>query len=320
MVAESWTSLPGRWLERVRGLDPLAVWADAVESRLEEAAFQQDPEFLASLVPWMERYGRWFDAEVRGLERVPCEGPVLLVGNHSGGGLTPDTAAFLAAWYERFGLERLLVGLAFDAAFAIPGFGRLMRAIGQVPASPENARRALDESHALLVYPGGDHDLFRPWTQRHRIDFGGRQGFVRLALEAGVPVVPVVGQGGHEASIVLFRSERLARLLGLQRIRMRELPILWQLPWGLSLPGPVYLPMPVKITMQVGEPLDWRHYGPEAAGDPEIVQRCYDEVTERMQDSMDALAREHPFPLWSRLRALLPGAGGVTREPGSGGR
>jgi len=294
-------------LERVRGLDPFALWAAAVDRDRAQPAFQRDPEFLKTFVPLLQLFARYFDAEVRGLDRVPAAGAALLVGNHSGGGLTPDTSAFFAAWYDQHGFDRPLIGLGFDAAFTIPVIGDVMRRMGQVPANVENAARALDEGMPVLVYPGGDHELFRPWVDRNRIDLAGRKGFIRLALQKRVPVVPVVGHGGHDSVIVLLRSERLARWLGMKRIRMGNLPILWQLPWGLSLPGPVYLPLPAKITMQVCKPLDWSGYGPGAADDPDVVDRCYAEITEVMQGTLTALADENPWPVFRRLRSLLPG-------------
>ena len=297
---------PRRVLERLRGLDPLALWAAAVERGRAQPAFQRDPGFLETLVPLMKIFARYFDAEVRDLDRVPTDGAALLVGNHSGGGLTPDTSAFFAEWYEQRGFDRPLIGLGFDAAFTIPVIGNVMRRMGQVPANIENAGRALDEGLPVLVYPGGDHELFRPWVDRNRIDLAGRKGFVRLALEKRVPIVPVVGHGGHDSVFVLFRSERLARWFGLHRIRMGNLPVLWQLPWGPSLPGPFYLPLPAKITVQVCEPLDWSGYGPEAANDPDVVDRCYAEITEVMQRTLTALARENPWPVLRRLRSLLP--------------
>jgi 1-acyl-sn-glycerol-3-phosphate acyltransferase len=285
--------------------NPLALWAGETSRRLEEPAFQRDPRFLETFVPLLTLFARYFDAEVRDLYRVPSDGPALLVGNHSGGGLTPDTSAVFAAWYEQRGLDRPLIGLGFDGAFAIPFLGGVMRRMGQVPASMTNAARALDEGSPVLVYPGGDYDLFRPWVDRNRIDFAGRKGFVRLALAKQVPVVPVVGHGGHDTVIVLLRSERMARWLGLERIRMGYLPIMWQLPWGLSFPTPLCLPLPAKITVQVCEPLDWRAYGPDAARDPAIVDRCYAEITDVMQTALTLLARENPWPVLRRLRSLL---------------
>lgn len=297
-------------LRQIREFDPIQIWADVTRREVADEPFQLDEEFLAKLLPLMDMLCQYFGAEVRGFENVPRSGPVLLVGNHSGGILTPDTSAFFTAWYRHYDFDRPLVGLAFDAAFGIPGFRTLMRKIGEVPANRENARRALEDELPVLVYPGGDHEIFRPWSERNRIEFDGRKGFIRLALELGVPVVPVVSHGGHNSTLVLTRGERLSKTFGLDRIRMTAFPIAWQVPWGISpatIPG---FPLPAKITARVCAPMSWDAYTAADADDPQVVDRCYEEITSCMQDTLDALAEEHPYPVLSRLRELLPfGAG-----------
>lgn len=290
-------------------LSPIGAWARATDRGLGEEAFQRDVDFLEILVPLMETWSRYFAGEVRGLERVPASGPILLVGNHSGGMLTPDTAVFFAAWYRTRGFHSPLIGLAFDAAFGVPWLATLMRKMGEVPASRRNAARALDAGHAVLVYPGGDHECFRPWTDRGRVDLAGRMGFIELALRRRVPVVPVVSHGGHHSTCILTRGDWLGPLAGTERIRTTIFPIALQMPWGLSpmlLPG---IPLPAKITIEVGDPMPWSALGPEAADDPATVARCYHEITGRMQSTLDRLAREHPYPVLARLRRLLPGGG-----------
>ncbi len=284
--------------------DLVDLWSHRIQAELRAPAFQRDPELLRRILPLMDLLSRYFDGEVRGLERVPAR--ALLVGNHSGGTLTPDTTVLIAAWYRARGLDSPLVLLALDALFGIPGFCTFIRKLGLVPASEGNAERALDRGDTLLVYPGGAFEAFRPWRERNRIDFHGRKGFIRLALRRQLPVVPVVAHGGHDTVVVLSRGERLARMLGMERMRVSVYPLLLHLPWGVSsaaLPG---LPLPAKITTEVCEPLDWSGFGPDAADDPRLVDRCYDEITTRMQDTLDRLAAERPHPLLSRLKSLLP--------------
>lgn len=292
--------------ERLRTLDPIAAWASATEREIHAEPFQRDVEFLRTLLPLMEIMSRYFDAEVTGFEHVPATGPVLLVGNHSGGILTPDTTAFFAAWYRARGLDSPLVALAFDAAFGIPGFRTLMRKLGEVPANRANASRALEAGLPVLVYPGGDREVARPWSERDRIDFGGRKGFVELALRRQVPVVPVVSHGGHSSVIILTRGEWIGDVLGTARIRTPAFPLALQVPWGLSplmIPG---IPLPAKITTEIGPAMAWSDLGPEAADDPAIVQRCYDEIVAVMQGTLTRLAARRPYPVLSRLRSLLP--------------
>src|SRR5207302_8154706 len=97
---------------------------------------------------------------------------------------------------------------------AVPWLASLRR-FGTVAASPSNAKEALDSGAALLVYPGGDYDVHRRTWLGNRVDFGGRKGFIRLALEQGVPIVPVVSVGGQETALFLTRGEGLARMLWL---------------------------------------------------------------------------------------------------------
>ena len=158
----------------------------------------------------------------------------------------------------------------------------------------------------MIVYPGGDLEACRPWTQRNRVDFGGRKGFVRVALRCGVPVVPVVAHGAHHAVVVLTRGDRLAQAAGLRNVRINVFPILAGFPFGVTSilsPPP---PMPAQVTLEFLPALDWTGYGPGAADDPGIVSACYDEITGRLQAALDRLSAEHPYPLLlgsSRLTA-----------------
>jgi 1-acyl-sn-glycerol-3-phosphate acyltransferase len=305
-MLESLSNMGSALRARLGFLDLIGLWAGATEREIGADPFQRDAAFLARILPWMETLARYFDAEVEGIENVPPRGPVLLVGNHSGGILTPDTSVVLAAWYRRFGLDRPLVALAFDAAFGVPIFRTLMRKIGEVPASRANASRALAEGRAVLVYPGGDHEVFRPWRERNRIEFNGRKGFVEVALRHHVPVVPVVSHGGHDSTIILTRGERLGVLLGSERIRTRGFPIALQIPWGVSPVGLPALPLPAKITVRFLPPMRWGSLRPSAADDPKAVNRCYRQITRRMQSALDELAARHPWPVLSRLRRAVP--------------
>jgi 1-acyl-sn-glycerol-3-phosphate acyltransferase len=271
----------------------------------EVVEFEHDPAFLTRVVPLMETYGRYFDSEVRGTERLPDRGPALLVGNHSGPNCDPDTPALMAAWYRRNGFDNPLVLLSFDLIFAVPGAGEFFRRLTQVPANQQNGAAALDRGAAVLVYPGGLEDIARPWAERNRIVLAGHKGFIKLALQKGVPVIPIVSHGGHESSIVLSRGRRIAKALGLNKYRTYSMPLVLTIPWGLVV-GPIpAFPIPTKVTLQVCEPIHWSRLSPEDAENPDIVQQCYDEVESVMQRTLDALATEHPYPILTRLTNLL---------------
>ena len=219
---------------------------------------------------------------------------MLLVGNHSGGNLTPDTTVFTLAFSTYFGVERRFYQLAHNLVLSMPGLS-FLRKYGTVAASHENAAKALDSGAALLVYPGGDHEVHRPSWERHKVDFAGRKGFVRLALEHDVPIVPVVSIGGQETALFLSRGERLAKLLGLDRaLRLKVLPISIAIPWGLNVGDMLgHIPLPAKITVEALPPIHLREeFGPE----PD-VDEVYDHVMRLMQETLDALAAERRLPI-----------------------
>jgi len=303
-TSKSWTGQAVGWVPGISQL--IEAWGEAMEEALQEDIFQYDPEFAERVVNLMEVYGRYFDSEVRGSDRFPASGPVLVVGNHSGLNSEPDTPALMAAWYRKRGFEKPLTVLSFDPIFAIPKAKDFFRRMGQVPASAENAEAVLASGASVLVYPGGGYEIARPWTERNQVCLAGRKGFIKLALRTGAPVVPVVGHGGHSTSIVLTRGEGIAKALGLDKLRFDVMPVAFTLPWGVVLgPIPALLPLPAKVTVQVCEPLDWSDLGPEDAENPAVLERCYSEVETVMQRTLDELVEENPFPLARRLQKLV---------------
>ncbi|MBW2231175.1 MAG: acyltransferase family protein [Deltaproteobacteria bacterium] len=267
--------------------------------------FQRDPDFVAASLPLLRALDGYFGTELRGWENIPEGEPVLFVGNHSGGMMTLDPVSLMLRWIEERGAAAPIYGLTYDLLFA-PGIGSLLRRLGCLPASQANARRALDKGASLIVFPGGDYEVFRPWTERNQIQFGGRMGFVELALRAGVRIVPMTIHGAHESTVVLTRGRRFARRIGLDRLRVKVFPFIWNFPLGVTPAFIPSIPLPAKRTVSLAEPIDWRHIDPEDADDPEILQACYDEVTGVMQESLDEMARERPYPLLSRAADWLP--------------
>ena len=256
---------------------------------------ERDPDFIRERLPLMWLLASlWYRGEVRGLGNIPDDGPVLLVGNHSGGNMTPDTIVFTLAFNTYFGVERAFYQLAHNLVLSMPGLGSL-RKFGTVAASPENARKALDSGAALLVYPGGDYEVHRPVWERNRVDFNRRKGFIRLALAQNVPIVPVVSIGGQETALFLSRGERLAHWLALDRLfRLKVLPVSVALPWLINVGDLLgHVPLPAKITIETLPPIDVRdEFGP----DPE-VEDVYDHLIALMQETLDALAAERRLPV-----------------------
>lgn len=190
---------------------PLQMLERRAAAAREMRSSGRDVEFIRRQLPTVEAAMRYFAPEVRHPERLPATGPVLVVGNHSGLFYMPDMWITAIALVRRRGLDAPAFGLGYDLLFAIPGVESVIRRFGALPASGQAAEQALAEDAAVLVYPGGDWEACRPWTQRNRVDLHGRTGFVRLALRTGAAVVPVVAHGAHHSVMVLTRGERIAR-------------------------------------------------------------------------------------------------------------
>ncbi|WP_199255012.1 lysophospholipid acyltransferase family protein [Mycolicibacterium mengxianglii] len=252
-----------------------------------------DPSFtervFGLLRPLIKGYHR---AEVRGLETFP-PGGALVVGNHSGGLFAMDMPVFASGFYDHFGYDRPVFTLSFDLIFTGPT-ADFFRRIGFIRANPENAQEALRSGGVVIVFPGGDYDVYRPTAARNKIDFGGRTGYVRAALEAGVPIVPEVAIGGQESQIYLSRGTWLAKTLRLDKLlRAKILPIGFGFPFGLSAVVPVNAPLPTKIVMQVLEPIDIEA---EFGENPDIDEvDAYVRLV--MQRALDQLAAERRLPV-----------------------
>ena len=250
-----------------------------------------DPHYIRTTLPALRAMSRlYFRGEVHGLDNIPAEGPVLLVGNHSGGTLIADTFVFAHAFYDHFGPLRRFHQLVHDLVFKLPGARASLTRYGGVPASPENMARALDRDAALLVYPGGDHETYRPSWESAKIDFAGRTGFARLAIELGVPIVPVVAIGGQETALFLGQGRGIARMLRLDSLaRLKVFPAQVAPPFGftvLDMPGRI--PLPSKIVVRVLPPVELKGKDPDDA---------YERVTGAMQRALDRLDDERSIPV-----------------------
>lgn len=259
----------------------------------------RDPELLLlvrDLYKWLGTH--YFRLRVEGIENVPARGPLLLVGNHSGGFLPSEGFFTEIALYDHFGGERPVYALAHDFLFEDPILRRYAGRLGLLRAGHESARHAFAAGACVLVYPGSDLDTFRSFRDRNTVVLGGRKGFLKLALRERVPIVPVVTAGNHEQLIVLSRGDRLARLLRAHRwARTEVLPIAFSLPWGITSGFVPYLPLPAQTTQAFLPPMTWPELGPDAADRPDVLERCYREVEAAMQATLTRLTRGRRFLL-----------------------
>ena len=227
---------------------------DAIEGTVSDAA----PEILRATVASFRKLGIEFVRKYNRLEIDTAEHrfdePVLFVANHGFGGIFDLNVFATSAALEQLQLDRDVTILTHQLAWTL-GVGRFIEPIGARPASVESAQDAFARGEHVAVYPGGDIDAAKSWEDRNRIMFGGRTGFARLAIDNGVPIVPIVTAGAGESLFVISSGERLARATRLDKLlRLKSAPISVSLPWGLNI-GAVgllpYLPLPSKLQTRV---------------------------------------------------------------------
>ncbi|NMO02125.1 acyltransferase family protein [Gordonia sp. TBRC 11910] len=253
----------------------------------------RDETWVKRVLPVLRAVAKtYFRSEVRGMDKVP-DGGVLLVSNHSGGLMAFDVPVIAVAFAEQFGASRPLYTLAHDLLFT--GFGKeIFGKTGFLPARPRTAVRALRDGAATIVFPGGDWEAMRPTSQSATIDFRGRTGYIRTALEAGVPIVPIVTIGGQETQLFLNRGDGLARLLRVDKLfRIQSAPFGFGFPFGLTPGFPPNIPLPSKLVTEVLDPIDLTA---EFGTDPSIDE-IDDVIRKRMQHALDDLARNRRFPV-----------------------
>jgi 1-acyl-sn-glycerol-3-phosphate acyltransferase len=268
-----------------------------VQQKLGWSLEYRDPKAIQALMPlWEWFYHHYFRVQTSGWEHIPPNDKVLLIGSHNGGLAAPDMFMMMYDWFRRFGVERPAYGLMHPQVWQVcPPVAYLAAQAGAVVAHPKMAIAALRQGASVLIYPGGAEDVFRPHALRHKIHFAERRGFIKVALQEQVPIVPVISCGAHDTLIVLadiykevrkLHEKGLPWLFGLDPI---VLPIYLGLPWGLAI-GPLpNIPLPVPFHTQVCPPIVFERYGPEAARDRAYVDECYQLVCTQMQQALDQL-------------------------------
>ena len=211
------------------------------------------------------------------MERVPTDGRMLVVANHSGQ-LPFDAAMLGLSFLVELDPPRMARALVEKWVPTLPFVSSFYARLGQVVGTPENCRRLLAADEALLVFPEGVRGLNKPFHKRYQLqDFG--LGFMRLALEAEAPIVPVGVVGAEEQAPALVDLKALARLLS-----MPALPL-----------GPTLgLPLPTRYHLHFGEPLRF-HGSPD--DDDAVLEAKVAEVKAAVQGLVDGglRARQHVF-------------------------
>ena len=230
--------------------------------------------WLAPVVRLMHR------PKLDGLDNLPERGPFMLVANHSGGMGASEIASFAILYLEKMGVDRPLAGMAHPFGFSIWPISSIIRGLGSIPSTYEAVRETLAKGVPVLLFPGGDYESTRPIWQAKKVMFAGRKGFLKLARDARVPIIPMGIRGSHYSAPILWRSERLLawllilpRVLGVKRYPLTLLgmagavaigclsstlswPVTALLIWlWLASPFPFVPIIPATVRIRIGRPI-----------------------------------------------------------------
>jgi len=235
-------------------------------------------KLATKILPKLEKY---FRAEYKGLENIPKRN-FLGVGNHGGAYYTPECYLW-AGKYIIDKNEPFMLGLTHSLGVDVMEKMQIpfVRS-GMIKGDYKNAIGALNSGYALMVYPGGDRETAKPFKERYTIDFYGHKGYISLAIEAGVPILPVVAVGGHESVLTWYDGAEVTEFFGWKKkFRLNVLPF--------TLPA---VPLPAQITISVLPAFNkTMEVDKSLARDPETLAKLDAELLALMQAEMDELAK-----------------------------
>lgn len=245
----------------------------------------------------------WTSPVFHGLDNIPVDGPVLLVGNHNFLGI--DTPVLWPELARRTG--RALRGLAENVLITAPGVRHALHGIGCVRGSRANCRTLLEQGEMVLVFPGGGREAVRRKGEKYVLKWEGRTGFARMAIETGAPIVPLAMIGADDAYDIIFDGDELP---------MRPLRMLVEalgLHGSLTPPlvrglGPTLLPKPERFYYSAGTPIETTPWADatdldEAAAELQAVVRKA--LEEELRFLFAERERDRGRTLWGRARKAI---------------
>ena len=280
-------ALPVVWQDalvaQARGLGPAALLADLILSYPPDPYGLDPARAKQSFFLVEQTIGRYFRLQVMGAERIP-PGRALVIGRHSGV-LPWDAACLVPAIYRHTGRFSRNAGDALWGRFA--PVARYLAARGVVLGPAAELEELLRQDEIVLLFHGGVADMQLPVWERYRVKphkgfAPGRGGYIKIALRARSPIVPVAIVGAEEIHMLVANIQPLARLLG------------WPyFPVVVSVP-----PLPARIYIRFGEPLHL-DAPPEAAEDQNLVHALNDRVRASLQALIDDTRRHRRGIYWS---------------------
>jgi 1-acyl-sn-glycerol-3-phosphate acyltransferase len=261
-------------------LDFFQLWHYRNEQHYFEVdEFGMDEAVLELVRPFFQfLFFNYFRIDVEGEENISIDGPAVLIANHSGG-LAYDGVMTNLAVYNTHPKNRYVRFLVDDFVYYLPFVGTFIQRTGGIRACHENAMRLLDHGHMILVFPEGIKGISKLFEHRYQLQRFGRGGYVRLAMRTGVPIIPTAIIGAEEIHPLIWKSDKLGKMLG-----MPYFPFTPTFPWLGPLGG---LPLPTKWRVIFGKPMQFSRYGPKDAEDEKLVAKVSSTVRSNIQKMVD---------------------------------
>lgn len=271
MLRELKSEIKGRIDQAMIDKIPSDVWERILEMEAGQNEYGYDPfgfepGFLKYIgPPTYFMYKKYFRAEVEGLDNIPETGPVMLVSNHSGQIAIDGMIIGSACIFDKKP-PRMIRSMVEHWVPTIPFVSWVFARAGQVTGTRENARILLERDGCLLVFPEGVRGISKTYDRAYElVEFG--LGFMRLALETGVPIVPVGVVGGEEQIPAVWNVESVAKIFNAPS-------------FPLSPTGTI--PLPVKYRVYFGEPLHFE-------GQPDEEDKAIREKVTVVTNAIDRL-------------------------------
>ncbi|MFH1537563.1 MAG: lysophospholipid acyltransferase family protein [bacterium] len=246
---------------------------------------------LAAVAPLLSLiYRFWHRVEVEGIERVPAEGPALIISNHSG--MFPmDAAMIVGSMILEAEPPRLVRSMVDRFVPSIPFISSFFSRTGQVVGTPGNAELMLSRGEVVLIFPEGARGTGKTFDRRYRLE-PFSPGFVELSIMHRAPIVPTAVIGAEEQQPILYDAKPLARALGAPYF-----PITPTFPWL----GPLgAFSLPSKYHIYYGEPIRfYEQYDKNVLDDPATIRALMERARERVQEIIREGLEKRPVPFFT---------------------
>lgn len=237
--------------------------------------FGVDQNFRLKLKPFFDfLYYKYWRVKTTGIENIPNTGRALIVGNHSGA-LPYDGAILGVTILNEHPVRDDARFLVEDFVYYMPFLGSYMYRLGGIRACPENAKRILETGNLLVVFPEGVKGLGKYYKDRYKLQRFGRGGFIKLCIETQSPLIPVGIVGAEEIHPIIYKSNMLAKMIGVPYV-----PITPTFPL-LGLLG--MIPLPSQWAIHFGKPVDFHNYDESTLNDGITIHKLSEQVRGNIQ-------------------------------------